>query len=303
MEQEEKFVHSWFSGCREVRRLSGSIVFGERIGGTVFLAVKRKVRIMTKFKGFTLAEVLITLGIIGVVAAMTMPTLINSTQGAQYKTAYKKALSVMSQAVVMNIALEDYDLSQVTEGAAATGGTAGTEYAGDAQSLYTLFRNRMNVVKVAATDDFQGDTNGNPDYYKIVNVTDEDKADYEAFATNHVNASGNAFPELTTGGKWPTALTMLFYNDGITFIYDNTQSTCAAATATTEDEYCFGFIDVNGQKAPNRVVACDNGTLEDSGEDNAACTVSNPTDIYPIAMFDQSIIPASAAARAVLYAK
>ena len=46
--------------------------------------------------GFTLAEVLITLGIIGVVAAMTMPTLINSTQGAQYKTAYKKALSVMS---------------------------------------------------------------------------------------------------------------------------------------------------------------------------------------------------------------
>ena len=41
---------------------------------------------------FTLAEVLITLGIIGVVAAMTMPTLLNSTQGAQYRTAYKKAL-------------------------------------------------------------------------------------------------------------------------------------------------------------------------------------------------------------------
>ena len=71
---------------------------------------------MTKFKGFTLAEVLITLGIIGVVAAMTMPTLINSTQGAQYKTAYKKALSVLSQAVVMNIALEDYDLSQTASG-------------------------------------------------------------------------------------------------------------------------------------------------------------------------------------------
>ena len=36
---------------------------------------------------FTLAEVLITLGIIGVVAAMTMPSLMNSTQGAQYKAA------------------------------------------------------------------------------------------------------------------------------------------------------------------------------------------------------------------------
>ena len=42
---------------------------------------------MTKRFGFTLAEVLITLGIIGVVAAMTMPTLLNSTQGAQYRTA------------------------------------------------------------------------------------------------------------------------------------------------------------------------------------------------------------------------
>ncbi len=47
--------------------------------------------------GFTLAEVLITLGIIGVVAAMTMPTLLNSTNGAQYRTAYKKALSVLSR--------------------------------------------------------------------------------------------------------------------------------------------------------------------------------------------------------------
>lgn len=35
---------------------------------------------MFKFKGFTLAEVLITLGIIGVVAAMTLPALIQKQQ-------------------------------------------------------------------------------------------------------------------------------------------------------------------------------------------------------------------------------
>ena len=86
---------------------------------------------MTKMKAFTLAEVLITLGIIGVVAAMTMPTLMNSTNGAQYKTAYKKALSVISQAIVMNVALDDYDLSQASE----TGtGTAD-------QSIYTMLKN------------------------------------------------------------------------------------------------------------------------------------------------------------------
>ena len=91
--------------------------------------------------GFTLAEVLITLGIIGVVAAMTMPTLMNSTNGAQNRTAYKKALSVLSQAVVLNVALDDYDLSQTS--ANASGAT------NDA-SVYALFMNRMNVVKTGA---------------------------------------------------------------------------------------------------------------------------------------------------------
>ena len=132
---------------------------------------------------FTLAEVLITLGIIGVVAAMTMPTLINSTQGAQYKTAYKKALSVMSQAVVMNIALEDYDLSQTVAGtnttAESAAGADDAEEVGGVQSIYALFKNRMNVVKVAGTKDFQGGVDGAADTYKIISVGDED--DYKGF--------------------------------------------------------------------------------------------------------------------------
>lgn len=49
---------------------------------------------------FTLAEVLITLGIIGVVASITVPILMNSIQDAQFKTAYRKAYSVASQALV-----------------------------------------------------------------------------------------------------------------------------------------------------------------------------------------------------------
>lgn len=53
---------------------------------------------MNKRFGFTLAEVLITLGIIGVVASITIPTLMNNIQDAQFKTAYKKAYSVASQA-------------------------------------------------------------------------------------------------------------------------------------------------------------------------------------------------------------
>lgn len=48
--------------------------------------------------GFTLAEVLITLGIIGVVAAITIPILMNSTQNKELVSAYKKAYSVANQA-------------------------------------------------------------------------------------------------------------------------------------------------------------------------------------------------------------
>lgn len=212
----------------------------------------------------------------------------------------------MSQAVVMNIALEDYDLSQTVGGTNQTVGED-AKSAGGTQSLYDLFKNRMNVVKVASTSDFQGDKQGDKDYYKIINVDAQDKTDYTAFATLHGGLGGNAFPVLATGGKWPQNLTMLFFNDGITFIFDNTQANCAAATATTNDHYCFGFIDVNGQKAPNRVVACDgtgtSKTIDGSGTDNANCVVTNPTDIYPVALYDQSVVPASAAARAVLYAK
>ena len=46
-------------------------------------------------RAFTLAEVLITLAIIGVVAAMTMPTLIKNHQKQVYATRLKKAVNVL----------------------------------------------------------------------------------------------------------------------------------------------------------------------------------------------------------------
>ncbi len=95
---------------------------------------------MTKRFGFTLAEVLITLGIIGVVAAMTMPTLINSTQGAQYKSAFKKALSAISQAVTLNVALDEVDFGDIDT----------------TNTMTKILSQRMNVVRTetAAVADY-----------------------------------------------------------------------------------------------------------------------------------------------------
>lgn len=54
-----------------------------------------------KNKAFTLAEVLITLGIIGVVAAMTLPTLVQKYRNRVVETRLQKFYSAINQAVKM----------------------------------------------------------------------------------------------------------------------------------------------------------------------------------------------------------
>ena len=66
---------------------------------------------MKKRFGFTLAEVLITLGIIGVVAAMTIPTLIQNTNSVKFASQFKKSISTLSQAALMSQAQYDIDYS------------------------------------------------------------------------------------------------------------------------------------------------------------------------------------------------
>ena len=239
---------------------------------------------MRAMNGFTLAEVLITLGIIGVVAAMTMPTLMNSTQGAQYKAAYKKALSAISQGVTLNVAL---DGSSFADAVAGTAGEVTAPTGGE--SVASILNARMNIVNHtdaansgygmttpdgggAATSNFNG---------KVTTCVDEDSD-----------------PDTPCVEKSVTPDTFLFFNDGSMFAY-----VAADAVECTDDEvagvkHCSGVIDVNGLKGPNKVVACDANT-----GGTTPCVVSNPTDIYPVEFYDQTILPASDAAKAVLYGK
>ena len=61
---------------------------------------------MKKVLAFTLAEVLITLAIIGVVAALSIPAVISNSQQQEFKTGLRKAVSVLNSAITMNMALD-----------------------------------------------------------------------------------------------------------------------------------------------------------------------------------------------------
>lgn len=127
---------------------------------------------MTKRFAFTLAEVLIALAIIGVVAAMTIPTFMANTAGAQFRTGFKKGITVLTQAASANYATEGYDFGGTnvaygtTSSAVDTYSTASLTTASpiigfnttepatvgsdldlqqDVQSLFHLFQGNLNM--------------------------------------------------------------------------------------------------------------------------------------------------------------
>ncbi|HIS36406.1 TPA: prepilin-type N-terminal cleavage/methylation domain-containing protein [Candidatus Scatousia excrementigallinarum] len=62
--------------------------------------IRNAFHIRNTTNGFTLAEVLITLGIIGMVAAMTLPTLVNKYQKRTYITGLQKFYTQISQVML-----------------------------------------------------------------------------------------------------------------------------------------------------------------------------------------------------------
>jgi len=92
-----------------------------------------------KKKGFTLAEVLITLTIIGVVATLTLPSLMANTAEQQAQTAFKKMINTLSEAGQMNSAINGFDYSSISANSAIDDDVQ------DTISLAALFNSRLQV--------------------------------------------------------------------------------------------------------------------------------------------------------------
>ena len=171
-----------------------------------------------KSAAFTLAEVLITLGIIGVVAAMTMPTLINNINKKHWITGYKKAFSELSQ------------IHQLLN--SETGGSYMAECNDfDDVCLKNLFAEKMKVVEYCKEN--------------VPNKCQE--------SSTYLNGRTRGINQTTeVNDPWPTIVTASGYsvkfrfhgNDCSEFIegYSQKLPTCG-----------WMQIDVNGLKRPNVV--------------------------------------------------
>ena len=101
-------------------------------------------------KGFTLAEVLITLAILGVVAALTIPGLLANTQGRQYSVGYKKAVSTFGQAINKMVAMDGVDMSNWDQAVDAVGNL---KY----PTFVRFMEQNFNVQKVSGNDVYLSD--------------------------------------------------------------------------------------------------------------------------------------------------
>ncbi|MBR6162953.1 prepilin-type N-terminal cleavage/methylation domain-containing protein [bacterium] len=141
-----------------------------------------------KKSGFTLAEVLITLVIIGVIAAMTVPTLMNNTNSQEFRSALKKAISALNQAVTMQYALE---------------GTLISDYNSAENVVKDVFNARLNVINTGAGTDttlWAGASADNSNCSGSVFIT----ADGLSYCIqNFSNASGSTTGACDSSGSTP----------------------------------------------------------------------------------------------------
>lgn len=163
---------------------------------------------------FTLAEVLITLAIIGVVAALTIPALMNSTNDKEFISAFKKTYSTLAQ--VAQQVKNDNGGSII--------GDCATAPSGGIYCIRDAFADYLSIAKKcdwAGTEKPLQECQGSGIWTK-----------YSGSGTIN-NSSGTA----------------LLLNNGVAVIFQWYSATC-----TGTDNSCAAImVDINGFKGPNQI--------------------------------------------------
>ena len=172
-------------------------------------------REFTQFKkAFTLAEVLITLVIVGVVAAMTIPTLVNNTKKQEYVAGLKKANSVLSQA------------------------------------LYKMTENNAYPV---GDYSYLNENNFIDEFAKVVNVTKKCDTFPECFPKNNTGSNTYKYLKSTDISNIFDGKSVIT-SDGQIFSYvANPAAVYGVSTEDTNNVIGRFFVDINGHKNPNQL--------------------------------------------------
>lgn len=171
-----------------------------------------------RYTAFTLAEVLITLTIIGVVATITIPALMNNINDMQYKVSLKKVFSILSQAQ-LSIANNNGGNFQLALTSCANA---------------TCFKNIFKTV-LNSTSDCPVGANLGVCFPALANLT-------------YLNGTN-------TGGYLPFAASTsgLVLNDGMMVSFYLDSNSCNFARTAFADECGWVLVDVNGFKNPNKL--------------------------------------------------
>ena len=244
---------------------------------------------MKRFKrGFTLAEVLITLAIIGVVAAISIPSVISNSQQQEFKTGLRKAVSVLNSAITMNMALDG-------------------ESPYDNADLFNYLQRHMSIMKTLS--------NISDAFFALPSHNDP--------GTSYINSAFYTTDGMRFEFRRPNNFGLNASSGQGFALYESSIRGCAGSTAPSIDGYkscggcgsyglnnntdgtlkppCIVIVDVNGDRKPNPY--------------NASCLkpecakpykFSDPlglklTDMFTIMITDKQAIPYGVAAQRAMY--
>ena len=216
-------------------------------------------------RAFTLAEVLITLTIIGVVAAITIPSVIANAHQQEFKTGLKKAVAALDQAVQLNIAIENE-----------------TPY--ENGDLFYYLQRHMAVVKNSTYGYHYGVSN-----YSNRRSTQKNRAFY--------TKDGMRFEIPYGGPQW----SMRFHETGRTVW--TSSSRCGSWGLNREIDRgkdwanynpCLVMVDVNGDRKPHP----NNNSW---GENYPSPWGTTYTDIFTILITNDGAVPFGTLAQKVMY--
>ena len=232
-------------------------------------------------RGFTLAEVLITLAIIGVVAALTIPSVISNSQQQEFKTGLRKAVSVLNSAITMNMAIDGetpYDNADLMS------------YLMKHMAVIETTTNIQKKYFISSTASSGGSDNSA--FY----TTDGMRFEFRNGQTNYKHTLYESGVQLClkgVTGKYVTDSNSVCGGCGSYGLNSNSDNTTKPP--------CMIMVDVNGDRKPNP----DNINCK-----TASCAkpykLSDPlglklTDLFSIMITDKQAIPYGVAAQRAMY--